>query len=129
MHKNGVKNNWAGDYPSSLAVHVDINRLFQVAGNDLSFIKNLLYKANVENIKEIVIAQAQAREGDRIALARTVHRLKGSAQTICAKEIAAACLALESRQWGKMSDEDIHSGLKKIELLISSLNECLSDLR
>lgn len=128
-HEDDVNKNSPGDSLSSLAAHVDINRLFLLAGNDLSFINNLLYLANEENMKEIVVAQTQAREGDRVALARTIHRLKGSAQTICAKEIAAACVILESQQLAKMSVEDIHSGLKKIELLISSLDRCLRDLR
>lgn len=51
MHKANAGESVMDDDKLSLSAHVDINRLFQVAGNDISFIKTLLYKANEENIK------------------------------------------------------------------------------
>ncbi|CAI2413496.1 Hpt domain-containing protein [Serratia liquefaciens] len=129
MRKPNAGQNVMEDGQLSLSAHVDINRLFQVAGNDISFIKTLLYKANEENIKEIALAQTLAKQGDRVGVAKTVHRLKGSAQTICAKEIAAACLAFENRGLENMHPDKIYSGLKMIELMIFSLNDCLIHLR
>ncbi|CAI1724415.1 TPA: Hpt domain-containing protein [Serratia fonticola] len=112
-----------------LSAYIDLNRLREVTGDDVFFIKTLLLKANEENLKEMTIAKELAGAGEWPGLAKTLHRLRGSAQVICANGIAADCLVLEKQCLAENNLDGIDQGLKNIETLLAGLNDCLLSLR
>jgi HPt (histidine-containing phosphotransfer) domain-containing protein len=125
MDNVNVNNNGLKWDVTLLSQHIDIDRLLNIAGGNIGFINMLLDKANDSNMAEIALAKRLEEEGDSHSLAKTIHRLKGAAQTICASDIEECCNLIEK---ACLVDEDaikIKSDLLRLETLLFGLNHCL----
>ncbi len=117
--------NWGGKKAEPLSALIDLARLRQIAGNDMGFIRLLLAKANESNLHELAVAKEQALQGDWVALAKTVHRLKGAAQTICANKVETCCHVFEYSLLFEKDCDKIRDCLVHIEEMLMALDRCL----
>lgn len=112
----------------ALEESVNLDRLLHITGNDLSFALLLLQKANSANMDDLATAKRQEQEGKIDALLKTVHRLKGASQTICAVEIEACCTQLEKACLLDKEPASIKAHLERLEMLLCALHDTLGSL-
>jgi len=105
---------------------VDLKRLYNVVGNDMSFLSELVdayVQTAQESFKEL---QSAMTAEDKHCIARTAHKLKGASSNMCIFPVSDMASLLE-RQASTLSSVDIRSMISGLEQGVqAAINELMT---